>query len=310
MIEYDGRRMRVIDTQVHVWQNETAASPWPDSWRDYAHRGGISPTVEELIAGMDQAGVDHALLVAPTFGGDTANNDAVIAAAARAPDRFLAVGRIDLVHGTPDDVLAWMGRPGAAGIRLTFGRGASHGWLRDGTADWFWPVAEEHQVPVFVSCPAHVADLDPVLERHPNLRIALDHAGIPPENRPRPVEELLAETITLAKHPGLSVKASAFPAFVTEPYPYRSAQRWTRELVDAFGADRVFWGTDLTRGLPCTWAQAAHHLTEHAGLSTHDLELVLGHAVLAWLQHGSQLGAQLGPVPVSPSAPTTSGDHQ
>lgn len=294
----DAFRPRIVDTQVHLWHNEDADHPWTNSWRAYAHRGGLSPTAGELVAAMDQAGVDLALLVSPTFGGDSANNRAVLDAVSQASGRFLGVGRVDLVEDTPEAVIAWMSKPGAAGIRLTFGRGASRGWLVDGTADWFWPVAQEHQIPVFVSCPGHVSDLIAVLRKFPFLRIALDHAGIPPGNRPRPAEVLVNEACWLADFPNVAVKASAFPAFAPEPYPYETAQRWTRALVEAFGAERVFWGTDLTRGLPCTWKQAVDHLATPSGLRAEDLALVRGEAVLAWLAASGK------PTPLSPSSNT------
>jgi predicted TIM-barrel fold metal-dependent hydrolase len=41
------------------------------------------------------------------------------------------------------------------------------------------------------------------------------------------------------------VKASAFFRNSTQQYPYGDACRGLKALVDAFGAQRVMWGTDF-----------------------------------------------------------------
>jgi hypothetical protein len=54
-------------------------------------------------------------------------------------------------------------------------------------------------------------------------------------------------------------------------------------LVDAFGPRRCFWGTDITR-MPCSYRQCVTMFTEElAWLKGRDLELVMGHAICAWL---------------------------
>lgn len=283
MLERDGRRIEVIDAQVHIWKNEGPDNPWRPEWRGYAHRSGISPTAEGLLEEMDAAGVDRAVLVVPTFGGDEANNEEAGAAAGRCPRRLAVMGRLDITSPQPEAIANWTARPGMLGIRLTFGRGASRHWLTDGTADWFWPAAEKAGLPLMVSCPGHAADLVPVLERHPELRLIVDHAGLPAGQPPGAMERLIEQVFPLARFPGAAVKASAFPYFAGEPYPFPAAQRSTRKLVEAFGAERVFWGTDLTRGLPCSYAAAVRYLAEQGGLEDDHLESVMGKALRDWL---------------------------
>jgi len=110
------------------------STPWEPAARSFAHGPSFSP--EQLLASMNTAGVDRAVLVPPSFAGD--RNDECLAAAARHPERFRVVGRVDLT--SPDSrawVSQWRDLPGLLGVRVTFGRGASASWLRDGTADWF-----------------------------------------------------------------------------------------------------------------------------------------------------------------------------
>jgi len=270
----------VVDSQIHIWHDEDAEHPWKPAWRSYAHRGGVSPTAEELVEAMDDSGVRRAVLVPPSFAGD--DNQAAMDAAAAYPDRFAVMGRLSLTDPGGVDLAQWCSQPGMLGVRLTFNRGEALRWLSDGTADWFWKAAANVGIPVMVFTPEHVPQLVPVAERYPDLRLVIDHAGLPTYAPPVPMELLVEQAVQMARFPHVAVKASAFPCATTEPYPFPTAQRCTRRLVDAFGAERVFWGTDLTR-LPCSYGEAVSYLGEPGGLAPGDLELVMGSALLTWL---------------------------
>ena len=55
------------------------------------------------------------------------------------------------------------------------------------------------------------------------------------------------------------------------------------DLRDAFGPDRFFWGTDITR-MPCSYRQCVTMFTEELPwLKGRDLELVMGRAVCDWI---------------------------
>ena len=59
-------------------------------------------------------------------------------------------------------------------------------------------------------------------------------------------------------------------------------QGYLRQVVDAFGPERVFWGTDITK-MPCSWQACARMVTEELPwLSAADCRLIMGEAVLAW----------------------------
>ena len=54
-------------------------------------------------------------------------------------------------------------------------------------------------------------------------------------------------------------------------------------LYDAFGPERWFWGTDITR-MPCPWRQCVTLFTEELPwLRGRDLELVMGRAICDWI---------------------------
>ena len=84
--------MRVIDAQIHLWSRETSERRWPEYGRSYAH--GHELLAGEAIVRMDEAGVDGAILVPPSWEGD--RNDVCLDAALRFPDRFAVMGRFPI----------------------------------------------------------------------------------------------------------------------------------------------------------------------------------------------------------------------
>jgi hypothetical protein len=54
-------------------------------------------------------------------------------------------------------------------------------------------------------------------------------------------------------------------------------------IFDAFGPDRFFWGTDITR-MPCSYRQCITMFTEELPwLAGRDLERVMGPALCDWI---------------------------
>jgi hypothetical protein len=89
--------------------------------------------------------------------------------------------------------------------------------------------------------------------------------------------------LALAKYPNVAVKATGAPGNSSQPYPYRNIHKYTQQIVEAFGPQRSFWGTDITR-MPCPWKQCVTMFTEEMPwLKGRDLELVMGRAVCDWL---------------------------
>ena len=278
--------MFVCDSQVHIWAEPSAERPWtpggPELHRQMGHRGAAIGC-EELKALMDAAGVDRAILVPPTW--DMDRNDLGIAAAARDPDRFALMARVPLRDRETGRALlkSWRDIPGVRGVRLTFFRPEEATWLRDGTADWYWPVAEELGVPTMVHAANFKKEIAAVAEAHPRLRLMLDHMGVPGGTKDDAVIPIVEETAKLSRYPNVSVKLSGLPAKSTEPFPYPNLNGCVRMLVDAFGPRRCYWGTDLSRMLGfrgITYRQCVTHFTEHMDFLTADeLDWIMGRAL-------------------------------
>jgi L-fuconolactonase len=273
------RDMEIIDSQVHVWPADRPDRPLGKSGLDRTPFG-----YEELIAAMDRAGVDRAILVPPSFERD--RNDYVIEAVQKYPARFAIMGRVSL-EGGPKALAGWKRQPGMLGVRLTFHRDADRPWLTDGTADWFWGEAERNAVPAMVHAPERLAAVGEIAARHPALRIIVDHMGFARETMDDAAAAGADRMIALARHPNVCVKVSALPCFSTAPYPFRNLREPLRRVIEAFGPRRSFWGSDITRVPPsCSYRQVVTHFTETLDfLSSQDLQWIMGRGLaecLGW----------------------------
>jgi predicted TIM-barrel fold metal-dependent hydrolase len=121
---------RVVDAQVHLWKAESPDWQWVP---------GVKPqlpepfTIEKLVPLMDEAGVERAVIVPPSWPGD--RNDYGLEAAKRYPNRFAVMGRVPLQNPQSVALLPkWREQQGMKGVRVTFLRAAT-AWLKDGTAD-------------------------------------------------------------------------------------------------------------------------------------------------------------------------------
>jgi predicted TIM-barrel fold metal-dependent hydrolase len=273
--------MDIVDSQVHIWGPDTPDRPWPPGRAQDAQKP-YPIAKEAVLFQMDLAGVRRAVLVPPSWEGD--RNDLALDAARRYPDRFAVMGRLALQKPESRALVAdWKKQPGMLGMRFTFHSEHYRHFLTDGTADWLWPAAERHGIPLMVLVPGAPDVIDRIAGRHAGLKLVIDHAGISLREKAPKVFEELPRVCALARHPNVAVKASGMPSWSTEGYPFRDLHAPIRALVEAFGPRRTFWGTDLTR-MPCTYRECIDLFTkELPWLKGDDLAWVMGRGVCEWL---------------------------
>jgi predicted TIM-barrel fold metal-dependent hydrolase len=152
----------------------------------------------------------------------------------------------------------------------------------DGTADWFFDEAERIGMHMLVYAPGMQHLVAAKARQHPDLRITVCHLGISTALRDAEIEGPIQDVLRLSELPNIAVKASSLPSFVTDPYPFHSLHGHIRRVVDAFGPERVFWGSDLSR-LSCDYAELKSLFTEELEfLDGEALELVMGRAISEW----------------------------
>ena len=137
-----------------------------------------------------------------------------------------------------------------------------------------------------------------IAERYPGLRLTIDHLGGKGGNTTRKDGAAMTHMpalLALAKHPNVAVKATGAPGYSSEAYPFPAMHPFVRQIYDAFGPQRMFWGTDITK-MPCSWRQCVTMFTEELPwLSEPEKALIMGQAVCAWWgwKHDARLAFSL-----------------
>src|SRR5207248_1896131 len=88
---------------------------------------------------------------------------------------------------------------------------------------------------------------------HPGLRLTIDHLG--GRGGTSTLKDAAAmthipELLSLAKFPNVAVKATGVPHYSGEAYPFPALHPYLRQVYEAFGPHRMFWGTGITRKEP------------------------------------------------------------
>ena len=268
--------MQIVDAQIHVWGRGLPSN--------LAHRQVTAFPTEEAVGLMDAGGVDAAVIHPP--GWDPGATAMAFAAVRTSPGRFAIMGALPLDRPESRALVAsWRSQPGMLGLRYGFLQEPLRGCLEDGTLDWLWAAAERAGVPIALLATDSLPAVGRIAERHPGLRLTIDHLGGKGGNTT--LKDAAAMThmpalLALAKYPNVAVKATGVPGYSSESYPFRSMHTFVRQIYDAFGPQRMFWGTDITK-MPCSWRQCVTMFTEELPwLSEPEKALIMGQAVCAW----------------------------
>lgn len=176
-----------------------------------------------------------------------------------------------------------------------------------GEYDEAFAAAADAGLPIFLAISGHAEMLPPYLRKFPSVKVIVDHCGMPPSKAIRPLiaqmeglpdseaywarlgevplSESLGKVLSLADFPNVALKwAHASAIFEAPVYPNEDVRPYLRRALDAFGAERVMWGSDIT-ALPTgeTWAQVLFSVVDNPDLSEGERGQLLGGAARAWL---------------------------
>ena len=268
--------MQIVDAQIHTWGTGLPSNQ--------SHIQVTHFTPEEAIALMDEGGV-HAAVIHPP-GWDPNSTEMAFKAVRDYPGRFAIMGALPLDDpASRTKIASWRNQHGMLGLRYGFLHDPMRTWLADGTLDWLWAEAERAGVPIAMLATDSLKEIAGIAQRHPGLRLTIDHLGgrgglttLKDAAAMTHIPDLLA----LAKFPNVAVKATGAPGYSSEAYPFRSMHLYLRQIYDAFGPNRMFWGTDITK-MPCPWKQCVTMFTEELPfLNAADKTLIMGEALCAW----------------------------
>jgi len=268
--------VEIVDSQVHLWRGGLPPVGW--------HRQVVSFDADAALVEMDDAGIRAAMINPPNWGGD----DLALASAAvrQHPHRFAIVRTVpvaDLPHAKK--LIAESDEEWVLGLRFVFLREPAITWMSNGTLDGLWSRVEEVGVPIAILAPDSLGDIGRIADRHPGLRVTIDHLGGRGGDTNAEDEAAMSHMpnlIALARYPNIAVKASGLPRYSSGPYPFDSMHPYLKQTYDAFGPDRMFWGTDISK-MRCSWRECVTMFTEELPwLAGDDLTKVMGAAVRAW----------------------------
>src|SRR5215475_10419544 len=268
--------MKIIDAQVHIWSQTTVAPTG-------AHRKVEGFTAEQLLAEMDEAGVDAAV-IHPPFSWDPNSGALAIEAAKKYPTRFAILGQFPLQDVENRKLIkGWRNQPGMMGLRWPFIAEAQQKWLYDGSLEWLWSAAEDEGLPLAMMGGLYLKKFREIAETHPRLKLIIDHCGLYRTGKDAEAFIHLDELLAMAKCPNVAIKATGAPHYSTQGYPFRNIQDGLHRIFDAYGPKRFFWGTDITR-MPCSYRQCVTFFTEELPwLKGNDLDDVMGRGLCAWI---------------------------
>ncbi len=259
--------MNFIDIHPHIISDDEKRYPPAPLFGKRSDWSQERPsTVESLIAAMDAAGVAKAAVVhsSTTYGFDNAY---VVDGCNQHPDRLVAVGSVDMLA---DDVAAtikgWADK-GLAGLRIFTG-GSTKDFdpseLDNPKSFKAWETLAELGLPMCIQTgPIGLPQVAMLAKKFPSVNIILDHLGRP-DVLDGPPYANAASLFEIAHIPNIFMKLTP-RIFGDVKKDKASAETFFPRVVEAFGAQRMAWGSNFPTS-PGTLAEIL--ATAQAGLAS------------------------------------------
>ena len=264
----------VIDAQVHAYERDRPERPWIG----FLH-GPKEVTGDDMVAAMDEVGVDGALLVSP-YSMYRYDASYALEVFARHPRRFGLIKPFDPgADDVAEQVEEWARLDGTVGARIMlpdpFAVEADDPGLNRILA-----AGAKTGVPVNVLCWGNASLLGGLAERNPATQIVLDHLGLRQPFEPPPPDDPfgdLPKVLALADHENVAIKITGACTLSHSPFPYPDIWSPLARIFDAFGIERCLWGTDWTRAVRLlTYAEGVEAFRVMQVLSASDRAALMG----------------------------------
>lgn len=237
----------IVDIHPHIVSHDTKRyplSPIGGKRSDWSHERSV--TAEEMVAAMDEAGVDKCAMVhsSTTYG---FNCEYVADTVAAYPKRMTGVFSINPIEADgPERMRHWYSR-GCTGMRI-FSRGSTmaEAWLAIDDPRIFpcYEVAAELNIAMATNVTIEVfSQLEAVLKRFPKVNFVLDHLGRTDFSDGAPFKNA-APLLNLARYPNLYLKVAS-RNFQNDLVKGKSTpETMFGKLIEEFGANRLAWGSN------------------------------------------------------------------
>jgi len=267
----------ILDSHCHAWRT------WPYARVPDAESRA---TAELLLYEMDAHSVERALVVCAAIDENPDNVAYVAAARDRSPDRILLVADLDCTWsdsyhrpGSAERLCALDDRFGLTGF-AHYLADDNDGWLAGDEADAVFAVAAERGLVVSLGAsPAWQEDLRAVAHRHPTVPVLCQTLGGVPagDGVDSPA---LREVLASADVESIYVKVAGLHYCSARgwDYPWPDAVAVLERIAEAFGPERLCWGSDFPASTRfTTYRQSLEVVRSHCPFfGEDDLRLVLG----------------------------------
>jgi predicted TIM-barrel fold metal-dependent hydrolase len=278
-----GPRAPVIDAHMHVWSDDAARFPFAHPTDPNFKPPPIAGTAEMLLAEMDRHGIDGAVLVQVIYYGW--DNRYVAQCVQNHPTRFRAQGLIDPMDPKVADKLEyWMRDHGLSGMRFSpiYYKGRDE-WIDSDAHHRLWrKAAALGAVFNFFLTAPQLPRLETMIAAYPEVGVVVDHLARVDLSAKNAESEVAALT-RLARYRNVSVKVSELNLLSpSKQPPYADTFPWVKRVFEAFGPDRLLWGTGfpgatrMQAGRPSLAEELALIRREIPFFSSTDREKILG----------------------------------
>jgi predicted TIM-barrel fold metal-dependent hydrolase len=242
------KSLPVIDTHMHVWSGNLKRWPFDHPYTPDFKSKTTAATGEILVEEMDRFGVTHCILVQTIFHGW--DNTYTVHCLKKYPGRFKAHGLIDPTDPRVADKLEyWVKEHDLSGMRFSpiYYVNGNHGgdaWLTSQAHHQAWKKAGElGAVFNYFIHTNQLPKLEKMVQRYPQVSIVIDHISQIDLGVDDPLPAL-KKLLALARYPNVAVKISDLTSVSKSgKYPFPDAYPWVKRVYDAFGPDRLLWGT-------------------------------------------------------------------
>jgi predicted TIM-barrel fold metal-dependent hydrolase len=228
--------LRIIDPHVHVWTHERKY-PWAKETKSPPEEDA---TAEMLLDLMRQNNVSHTVIIQVIH--YRWDNSYVRDVLRKYPGIFHGVARVNPEDpAAPDTLSRLVKEDGFRGVRISPAANASGDWIKGPLMPPLWKRCEALKAPMTVLTSAtRLPDVQKLIEKHPDLTVVIDHMADCPIDR----LDLQAHLTALKRYPKVFVKISHTWSLSREGFPFRDTFGLVKKLYDAFGPQRLMWGTD------------------------------------------------------------------
>lgn len=275
----------IIDAHRHIWDLERADYPWLGPELGAINR---TMTFDELAPTLAARAITGSVLVQAA---DNAADTEVMLDAARQHPEIVAVvawAPLDDPERLPARLEQLAAHPVVRGIRNLF-HTRPREWATSPAVDRGLGLLAASGLPLdFVTGdPTALADLPGMGERHPGLRIVIDHLGKPPVGGTREQRDVWRELMSAAAaNPLTHAKVSGLYSSIGDlaDWTTEGVRPFFDDALELFGADRLMYGGDwpiseLAGGYERTWASVEELV---APLSAGEREGLLGRTAQAF----------------------------